>query len=97
MTWGENASGKSQFSNMTLQERLDAKKIDLDSLANTFCELDDEGQAEFFIRVAAIASKWESRQHQQWWAVGRHLRDCDCSNDTARDMLFTIAQGLKRV
>ncbi len=66
-------------------------------LAAAFCELDDEGQAQFFIETAAIAKTWPSRHGgatYQWHLVGRHLATCACSTFEAREMVRDIAGGV---
>lgn len=62
-------------------------------LAAAFCEMDDERQAQFFIDVARIATLWDGDPGIQWMRVGRHLRDCACSTDNARDMVREIASA----
>jgi hypothetical protein len=68
-------------------------------LAEAFCELGDEAQAQFFIECAAIAETWtDSRGNKtwpssQWYSVGRHLRTCTCSTSEAREMVDAIATG----
>lgn len=76
-------------------------KLELDltltpeQIAEAFCALDDQGQADFFIAVAAFAKKnWEDSPMTQWMAVGNHLRSCECSNDDARDVIESIHYGL---
>jgi hypothetical protein len=65
-------------------------------LAEAFCELDDEAQAQFFIECARIGETWETRATCfQWHAVGRHLRDCECSTYEAREMVRDIAACLE--
>lgn len=71
-------------------------------LAEAFCELDDEAQAQFFIECAAIASTWCSTPTSmnlgadwQWYLVGKHLATCACSNDDARDMVREIARAAR--
>lgn len=66
-------------------------------VAEAFCDLDDEAQAQFFIEVAAIASDWTGGlgQDWQWWKVGRHLRDCSCATEEARDVVRSMADGIQ--
>lgn len=62
-------------------------------LAEAFCDLDDELQAQFFIEVARIASTWAPGNFMQWHSVGRHLRDCPCSTLEAVDLVREIAEA----
>ena len=70
-------------------------------LAASFCGLDDEQQAQFFIECAAIMATWrgglfEGRMagEYQMGLVGKHLRTCTCSNDDARELVRALAEGL---
>jgi hypothetical protein len=68
-------------------------------LAECFCEMYDEEQAQFFIEVAAIAKTWEEGRSpclwvDQWELVGKHLRTCSCSTDEARDLVISLARGV---
>jgi hypothetical protein len=67
--------------------------VDPKGLAEMFCGMDDEKQAQFFIEAAAIASKWEHGSGMQWYLVGRHLKNCGCSTIEARDMVQEIARS----
>jgi hypothetical protein len=73
--------------------------IDIDltpeQLAQVFCSWDDERQAQFFIECARISSGWDSGIGMQWFSVGRHLRNCACSTEEARDMVTEIAEAIK--
>ncbi len=64
-------------------------------LAEAFCEMNDEQQAQVFIEAAAIAQQWKGDfgSGWQWWLVGRHLLTCGCSNDDARELVQEIARG----
>lgn len=67
-------------------------------LAEFFCSMDDEKQAQFFIEAASIAAKWETNEQGlgadwQWYSVGRHLRTCSCSTEEARDLVKSIADA----
>jgi hypothetical protein len=64
-------------------------------IAEAFCEMNDEQQAQFFIEVARIGASWETPGNvMQWFSVGRHLRDCACSTDQARELVRDIAYGV---
>lgn len=71
-------------------------KLSIVQLAQAFCDLDDEEQAQFFIEAARIASTtWERpATFMQWRSVGKHLATCACSTDDAREMVRDIAEGL---
>lgn len=66
-------------------------------LAEIFCGLDDEAQAQFFIEAAAVSAEWRTTgglgADWQWYTVGRHLKTCSCSTEEARDMVREIARA----
>ena len=66
-------------------------------LAQEFCDMNDEEQAQVFIEIAKIAgATWTGGVHgMQLWMVGRHLRDCECSTEDAREVIREIALGLE--
>lgn len=69
----------------------------VEQLAEAFCELDDERQAQFFIECARIASAWPTKHggaSYQWYLVGKHLRTCTCSTEEARTMITDMAGGI---
>lgn len=63
-------------------------------LAIAFADMGDEEQAQVFIEVADIARTWTGTTFAQWFSVGRHLRDCGCSTDDARELVLEIAKGI---
>lgn len=70
-------------------------ELDLDMLAKAFAGLDDDSQAQFFVKVAKIAADtYENPQENQWWYVGRHLRECACSTEEGREMVRNIAAAI---
>jgi len=70
-------------------------------IAEAFCSLYDEGQAQFFIECAAIAKGWDRNGvttggDSQWLAAGGHLRTCKCSTPEAREMIASISYAANR-
>lgn len=65
-------------------------------LAELFCALTDEEQAQFFIEAASVARETFTPMGPwwQWTKVGEHLRDCTCSTDDGRQMVRDIADGI---
>ena len=52
------------------------------SLAQGFCQLNDDQQAKFFVEVVKIAETWGDSINpaaHQAYAIGRHLKTCSCS------------------
>ena len=74
--------------------------LDVELIAQAFCAMDDEQQAQFFIECAKIAGAWRASDSStlgawyQWNLVGAHLRTCECSTDEARQMIQHIAEGI---
>ena len=63
-------------------------------LADLFCELDDDQQARFFVRAAAVMDGWgDGKREQQAWFIGEHLRTCTCSSPGARELVRGIADA----
>lgn len=78
-------------------EKHETVVLNVDLAARWFSGLSDEQQADFFIAVAAEAMQWPAQpQGDQWWRVGRHLRDCDCATEEARELVRDLADGLAR-
>jgi hypothetical protein len=66
-------------------------------LAEAFCDLSDEEQAQFFIECAEIAeTQWDHHAGMQWSAIGGHLRTCECSTYEARQMVEDIASATRK-
>jgi len=64
-------------------------------LAEIFCEMSDEEQAQFFIETSRLVKEWNDiARHLQWLEVGKHLRECECSTDEARELVKDIYQGI---
>jgi hypothetical protein len=66
-------------------------------LAEAFCEMDDEDQAQVFIEAARIARGWDAPPAVQWSRVGGHLRTCSCSSADARALVRGLADGLEGI
>lgn len=79
-----------------LDGRGDDREASVELAARLFCELDDDAQATFFCRVAAIAeAEFQGGGPEgQWWRVGNHLRDCRCSTEEGRQVVRTIAEAM---
>jgi hypothetical protein len=67
----------------------------LEQLAGLFVELDDDSQAKFFVEVARLMGTWTAHErNMQEFYIGRHLRDCSCSTEDARDFLRNIVDSM---
>jgi hypothetical protein len=63
-------------------------------LAQIFCEMDDDAQAQFFIEVARIFNGWPgNRGSEQARYIANHMRTCECSTEAARELVRGIAEA----
>jgi hypothetical protein len=67
-----------------------------ESLAEEFCKLDDDTQAQFFTHVARIMASWPvvAGAVFQAHAIGRHLATCECSTEAARELIRNIVSAM---
>ena len=72
-------------------------KIDLSSemAAKWFAALNDDEQSKFLVTVAKEAEDYDGSAETQWYAIGSHLKHCECSTVGARDMIRGIMDGLE--
>ena len=79
---------------MTLAVMVDVP-LTLEQLAGLFVELDDDSQAKFFVEVARLMQGWTPHErNMQAHYIGRHLRDCACSTEEARELVAGIAESM---
>ncbi len=66
------------------------------AIAELFCAMTDDGQAQFFTHVANAMSRWgrPGAASHQAFHIGRHLRTCECSSDGARRFIEEIAGAM---
>lgn len=67
--------------------------VDIDLLAEQFAAMSDDGQARFLC-LAAI--KMGSGRWMQAHEIGRHLVNCECSNEFGREFIKDISEGMLR-
>ena len=72
----------------TLTREIDLR-LNAEDIADAFCQLDDDAQAQFFVHVAAIMRAWPEPggHHMQNLYIARHLRDCEFVTAGARGWL----------
>lgn len=77
-------------------QMVDDKDAQALAAAAAFAQLDDDHQAKFFCFVGKIAAlTYEGGGgHGQWWAVGRHLLECRCSNWEGREVISEICGAM---
>jgi hypothetical protein len=64
-------------------------------LAAVFCGMDDDQQCKFFVEVGRIAAESESNFDQQWYYLGGHLRNCECSTEHARRFIRGLYDAMQ--
>lgn len=65
--------------------------LSAEDLANVFCELTDDAQAQFFVHVAKLMSEWDGTAAVQLAYIGRHLSECACATADARNWILDLA------
>ena len=68
--------------------------LDVKTAAKWFAEIDDDTQAKFFVEVAKHASTWPHSAREQWYRIGSHLRNCECSTEEAQEIVREMHDGL---
>ena len=66
--------------------------ISVRRLAEILANMNDEQQAQFFIEAADLMKGYAERQCIY---IGKHLRECECSTDGARELIEAIAYAIK--
>lgn len=61
--------------------------LDIETAAKWFAQLDDDQMCNFLVRVAAESKAYPSDPDDQWFYLGGHLANCECSTEDAREML----------
>jgi hypothetical protein len=69
--------------------------LTVEMVADWFCDLSDEKQANFFIACGERAKSFRGGSTMQWHYIGRHLATCECSTFEARTMIEDIFNGMK--
>lgn len=62
-------------------------ELDIKTAAKWFAALDDDEMCRFLVAVAQEAKTYEGDPDNQWYYLGGHLRNCECSTDAAREMV----------
>ncbi len=73
-------------------------ELSIETAAQWFCGLDDDQMSRFFVAIASMAPQLfgsEYKAESQWWHVGGHLRTCECSTDSAREMIRGIFSSME--
>ena len=61
--------------------------LDIETAAKWFAGLDDDQMCKFLVAVAAESKNFPCHADNQWYYLGGHLRNCECSTDDASEMI----------
>ncbi len=61
--------------------------VTVEVLAEVFCALDDDQMCKFLVEVARLAQNFQGSPDNQWYYLGGHLKNCECSTPEAREMI----------
>ena len=70
-------------------------ELDIDTAAKWFANLSDDEMCQFLVAVAAEADKYPGSPDNQWYYLGGHLRNCECSTEAAREMVRSWAHWMQ--
>jgi hypothetical protein len=70
-------------------------ELDVETAAKWFAALDDDQMAKFLVAVAAEARNYPSSADNQWYYLGGHLKNCECSTEEAREMIRSWAHWME--
>ena len=76
-----------------------------EDIGKALAEMDDDAQARVFVAAALELDRIVAEERRtsravnlgadwQWGQVGRHLADCACSHERARDLVQSIFDGM---
>lgn len=69
--------------------------LDIETAAKWFASLDDDAMCKFLVAVADEAKKFSGSPDNQWYYLGGHLRNCECSTDDVREMIKSWAHWME--
>lgn len=69
--------------------------LDIETAAQWFAGLTDDEQCRFIVAVCETAKAWPMSQGEQWYRVGSHIRNCECSSEDAREFIRELHNGLQ--
>ena len=61
--------------------------LDIETAAKWFASLDDDQMCRFLVAVAKEAESFSGNADNQWYYLGGHLKSCECSTESAREMI----------
>ena len=69
--------------------------LDIETGAKWFAALDDDQMCRFLVAVAKEAEAYPVHPDNQWYYLGGHLRNCQCSTEAAREMVRAWAYWME--
>jgi hypothetical protein len=70
-------------------------ELDIDTAAKWFAALNDDEMCRFLVAVARESQAYPSNPDNQWYYLGGHLRNCECSTEDARQMVKSWAYWME--
>ena len=71
-------------------------ELDIETAAKWFAGLDDDAMCRFLVAVAKEAEAFQGGPENQWYYLGGHLRNCECSTEGTREMLRRWVYWMER-
>ncbi len=62
-------------------------ELDISTAAKWFAALNDDEMCNFLVAVAEEAKEFSGNSDNQWYYLGGHLKNCECSTNEAREMI----------
>lgn len=71
--------------------------LTVQQLAEFFCQITDDAQAQFFVHVDRIMGMWDApgSRCMQIKSIGDHLRECKCSTQGAREWIRELHECIQ--
>ena len=69
--------------------------LDIETAAKWFAALDDDQMCRFLVAVAKEAEAYPGHPDNQWYYLGGHLKNCQCSTEKAREMVRSWAYWME--
>lgn len=71
-------------------------ELTVEDIADVFCEMDDDQQSQFFVRVADhMANTKDYNGTMQVAYIAHHLASCDCVTREAREWIETLCDSMR--
>ncbi len=74
-------------------------EFSVQEIAQLWCKMGDDGQAQFFVEAAKIMKSWKGcmlgdPMVAQCLFIGEHLAECSCISEDARELVSVIYERM---